>query len=111
MLVWTPSTNTITSENGCAVLEASAGGHIAGFTTANMAHYWTQEVERFSACTAATETVHRANIDEIQTDTATAPVDPSLAAPRAAIASPSPPVSVIEHATLAPVTCTQNQLQ
>ena len=40
-------------------------------------------------------------LDEIQTDTATAPVDPSLAAPRAAIASPSQPVSVIEHATLA----------
>ena len=69
----------------------------------NMAHYWTQEVERLSACTAATETVHRANIDEIQTDIATAPVDPSLAAPRAATASPSAPVSVIEHATLAPV--------
>ena len=65
----------------------------------NMAHNWTQEVERLSACTAATETVYRANIDEIQTDTATASVDPSLAAPRAATASPSAPVSVIEHAT------------
>ena len=42
-------------------------------------------------------------LDETQTDTATAPVDPSLAAPRAATASPSTPVSVIEHATLAPV--------
>ena len=42
-------------------------------------------------------------IDEFQTDTATALVDPSLAAPCAATASPSPPVSVIEHATFAPV--------
>ena len=42
-------------------------------------------------------------LDEIQTDTATAPVDSSLAAPCAATASPLPPVSVIEHATLAPV--------
>ena len=67
----------------------------------NMAHYWTQEVKRLSACTDATETVHRANIDEIQSDTATGPVDPSLAAPNAATASPSTPVSVIEHATLA----------
>ena len=39
--------------------------------------------------------------DEIQTDTATAPVDPSLAASRAATASLSAPV--IEHATPAPV--------
>ena len=69
----------------------------------NMAHYWTQEVKRLSACTVATETVYRANIDVIQSDTATAPVDPSLAAPSAATASPSTPVSVIEHATLAPV--------
>ena len=37
--------------------------------------------------------------DEIQTNTATAPVDPSLAASRAATASPSALVSVIEHAT------------
>ena len=42
-------------------------------------------------------------IDEIQTDTATALVDPSLAAPCAATASPLQPVSVIEHATFAPV--------
>ena len=42
-------------------------------------------------------------IDEFQTDTATALVDLALAALRAATASPSPPVSVIEHATLAPV--------
>ena len=41
--------------------------------------------------------------DEIQTDTATAPVDPSHAAHRAATASPSAPVPVIEHATPAPV--------
>ena len=45
--------------------------------------------------------------DEIQTHTATAPVDPSLAASCAATASPSAslsaPVSVIEHATRAPV--------
>ena len=68
-----------------------------------MAHYWTQEVKRLSACTVATETVYRANIDVIQSDTATAPVDPSLAAPSAATASPSTPVSVFEHATLAPV--------
>ena len=26
--------NTITTKNGCAVLEAGVGGHIAGFTTA-----------------------------------------------------------------------------
>ena len=69
----------------------------------NMAHYWTQEVKRLSACTDATEAVYRANIDEIQSDTLTAPADPSLAAPSAATASPSTPVSVIEHATLAPV--------
>ena len=42
-------------------------------------------------------------IDEIQTDTATVLVDPSLAVPCAATASPLPPVSVIEHATFAPV--------
>ena len=35
VLVWTPLTNTITPENGCAVLEAGAGGHIPGFTAAN----------------------------------------------------------------------------
>ena len=34
VLVWTPLTNTVTLENGCAVLEAGAGGHIASFTTA-----------------------------------------------------------------------------
>ena len=37
--------------------------------------------------------------DVIQTDTATAPVDPSPAASRAATASPSAQVPVIEHAT------------
>ena len=41
--------------------------------------------------------------DEIQTDTATAPVDPSLASSRAATPSLSAPVSVIEHASLASV--------
>ena len=69
----------------------------------NMAHYWTQEVKRLSACTVATETVYRANTDVIRSDTATAPADPSLAAPSAATASPSTLVSVIEHPTLAPV--------
>ena len=34
VLAWTPLTNTVTLENGCAVLEAGAGGHIAGFTAA-----------------------------------------------------------------------------
>ena len=34
MVIWTPSTNTITSENGGAVLEVSVGVHIAGFSTA-----------------------------------------------------------------------------
>ena len=34
VLVWTPVTNTFTPENGCAVLEAGVGGHVAGFTTA-----------------------------------------------------------------------------
>ena len=38
-----------------------------------------------------------------KTDTATALVDLALAALRAATASPSPPVSVIEHATLTTV--------
>ena len=41
--------------------------------------------------------------DEIQTNTATAPVDPSLAASRASTVSLSAPVSVTEHATRAPV--------
>ena len=33
-VIWTPFTSTNTTTIGCAVLEASVGGHIAGFTTA-----------------------------------------------------------------------------
>ena len=55
----------------------------------NIAHYWTQEVKRLSACTDATDTAYRANIDEIRSHTAPA-------ASRAATA-------MIEHVAPAPV--------
>ena len=34
VLVWTPLMNTVTEENGCAVLEAGVGGHVAGLNMA-----------------------------------------------------------------------------
>ena len=34
VLVWIPLVNTVTRGNGCAVLEAGVGGHIAGLNTA-----------------------------------------------------------------------------